>query len=267
MTTQCPTCDHLAWPQTRNRWATRVYRTLTAAALAIWLAPAFWWTAAAPAQAQNTDTMADVKALPVVQQDRPATVRLIIGIDVSAGSPFLSDRAFARKTARRITDRIARLPRGAVLSLRTFGAPAGDDKLEIDRRIIRRKNATDAANLLDAIIAGMPQLAEGGKIEPADQSNIIGFLETVSRRVDCGLERTIIILATDGFEQSEYADLGGGGSLPSPASPFFEGCARLEMLGLGRGGRSPRLTNEVVKAWTAWAQAAGFTVFLGLDDW
>lgn len=217
----------------------------------------------APPESEGAATVQDV-----AQQGRPATVRLIIGIDISAESPFLSDRSFARKTAERITERVERLPSGSEVSFRTFGAPAsGAARLDIDRRILRRSEANDAARLLNALIAGMPQLTENGTISAQTESNIIGFLQTTSRRLDCSAERTLIVLATDGFEDSEYGNLREGGNLPTPERPLFERCARLEMLGLGRGGGSPRLTDQVVQAWTEWAEAAGFTIFLGLDDW
>ncbi len=206
--------------------------------------------------------------LPVSSQDRKVSERLVIGVDISEGSPFLTDEQFAKKTAERIGNRIERLPLGAVASLRSFGAHSTmDASLELDRFIGRGRSGRQAAIFLRAIIAGMPKLASSGKIKAQSASNILGFLQTVSRRVDCAGERTTIIIATDGLEDSEYAKLASDDSLPAPASPMFEGCARLEMLGLGRGGGSARLTTRVIEAWEAWGEAAGFRSVVILDNW
>ncbi len=193
---------------------------------------------------------------------------VIVGVDVSVGSPFISDDAFADKTARRIAERIATLPTGSKVSLRSFGAHSTlDTSLEIDRRVTRSNPAEATAALFQPIIAGLPKLARDGKIEAQNESNIVGFLQTVSRRTDCSRERTVIVLATDGVEESEFADLKSDKTLPAPEEAIFKDCARLEMLGVGRGHGSARFTDRLIKAWEAWAQAAGFLRFVGLDTW
>ncbi|MGF1457042.1 MAG: hypothetical protein ACFB6R_16880 [Alphaproteobacteria bacterium] len=206
--------------------------------------------------------------LPVSSQERRVSERLVIGIDISEGSPFLSDEAFTRKTAARIGDRIERLPRGALVSLRSFGAHSTmDTSLELDRSIGRGRSGAQASMFLRAIIAGMPTLVESGRIKAQAESNIIGFLQTVSRRIDCANERTVVLIATDGLEDSEFGKFATDDRLPAPETPLFEGCTRLEMLGLGRGGGSARLTARLIEAWDAWGQAAGFRTVILLDNW
>ena len=43
--------------------------------------------------------------------------------------------------------------------------------------------------------------------------------------------------------------------------------ATLVILGLAQGVNDPRETQRLRDEWTAWAQAAGFKSFIGLNDW
>lgn len=78
---------------------------------------------------------------------------------------------------------------------------------------------------------------------------------------------TGIILASDGIEDSEFARLATGGSLPAPDRQLYRGCARLTIYGLGQGSGSPVTTQRLRNQWTNWAQHAGFSAFEGLNDW
>ena len=79
---------------------------------------------------------------------------------------------------------------------------------------------------------------------------------------------TTIILASDGIEDSDYARLGRADShLPPPEGRPFKGCAELDVLGLGEGTKSPRVTTRLRSEWSDWAGAAGFARFQGLNDW
>ncbi len=193
---------------------------------------------------------------------------LVIGIDVSENSPFVTDDVFAGKTARRIAERIAALPMRSKVSFRSFGAHSTTDVvLEFDREISRNQTPQATASFIRALIAGMPEIVRNGTLEVHGRSDILGFLGTMARSIDCAATRTVVIVATDGFEDSEFARMSDGGTLPDEAAGAFSGCARLEMLGLGRGGGSPSLTQRIVEEWKAWGEAAGFTTVIALDSW
>ncbi len=203
-------------------------------------------------------------------QTRPAggPNHVIIGIDISVDSPFLTDDQFAAKTGRRIARRISVLPPRSTVTLRSFASHSTTDQtLEINRTITTGQSAQRTAEFIEKIVAGVPTLVRNGRLKAQDESNIVGFLESQSRGVDCAARRTVIVLATDGVEQSEYADLKTDQALPAPRSPIFDQCARLEMLGMGRGHGSPALTARLVAAWNDWAGTAGFLTFVGLDTW
>ena len=79
---------------------------------------------------------------------------------------------------------------------------------------------------------------------------------------------TTVILASDGIEDSEYARLDREDSrLPLPDGHPFRGCAELQILGVGQGTRSPSETMRLRAQWGRWAEQAGFSRFLGLNDW
>ncbi len=202
------------------------------------------------------------------QSTPPPPFHLVIGIDVSTGSPFVTDMSFSEKVAKRIAEAVEALPVRAKLSIRSFSAHGLVVKeLDVDRQITARQSAERTAVFVETLISKVPQLAENGQITVNPQSDILGFLYTMSRAVDCEVTETVFILATDGFEESEYAKLTNGDTLPVPDGAPFASCARLEMLGLGRRGGSPTLTNKVIGEWTSWAEKAGFETFIGLDSW
>ncbi len=199
---------------------------------------------------------------------RAEPYHLIIGIDISEGSPFTSDRGFAAKTAKRIGARVGKMPMRSQVTFRTFGAHSTTDaNLDIDRELSRNQTPEATQVFLEAIISGIPELVAQNRLQAQQGSNIIGFLTSMSRMAQCDDRRTVFVIATDGLEDSEYADMAEGASLPAPSPPRFQNCARLELLGLGRGGGSPELTNRVIEEWRSWGDQAGFALTVGLDTW
>lgn len=196
---------------------------------------------------------------------RPQTV--IIGLDMSKSNPLVEDKAYAARVAKRTASEIDHLPLKSRVMLRTFGSyDTSANALKIDEVISSRSKPRAVAEGMSAIIAAVPRLIEEGKLQAQGYTNAVSFLETMSQLVDCETSDVHVILLTDGFEDSEYAKLSSGGSLPAPER-LYPGCAELTMLGLGQGGGSPTATKRLRDQWAGWAKTAGFEKFTGLYDW
>ncbi|ABS63247.1 hypothetical protein Plav_1628 [Parvibaculum lavamentivorans DS-1] len=196
---------------------------------------------------------------------RPQTV--IVGLDLSKSNPLVMDAAYAARVGQRTADELDTLPVRSRIMLRTFGSyDSSANALKIDEVISSRAKPETVAEGIGALISAMPKLVGEGKLKAQGYTNIVSFLETTSQLVDCEASDVRIILLTDGFEDSEYAKLAGGGSLPRPQA-LYPGCAELMMLGVGQGGGSPTVTKRVSAQWQGWAEAAGFRKFTGLYDW
>src|SRR5690606_5259505 len=101
--------------------------------------------------------------------------------------------------------------------LRTFGSyDSGANALKIDEVISARAKPQSVAEGMGALITAVPKLVSEGKLKAQGYTNVVSFLETMSQLVDCEASDVHIILLTDGFEDSEYAKLAQGGSLPRP---------------------------------------------------
>lgn len=196
---------------------------------------------------------------------RPQTV--IIGLDMSKSNPLVEDKAYAARVAQRTAAEIDHLPLKSRVMLRTFGSyDTSANALKIDEVISSRSKPQAVAEGISAIIGAVPRLIEEGKLQSQGYTNAVSFLETMSQLVDCDASEVHVILLTDGFEDSEYAKLANGGSLPAPER-LYPGCTELTMLGLGQGGGSPTATKRLREQWAQWAKAAGFETFTGLYDW
>lgn len=248
-------------------WAPLALVTITAAAFAagvdVQTAPV---NEAAPAKAQM---------LPV--QDRPVET-LIIGIDLSRSNPVIKDKAFAAKVAGRIQPMIEGLGPKSKIVLRTFGTyDVSVNQLKLDQSIAAKRNlAPDVAKLVAGIIAGVPTLVANGKLKAQNETNIVAFLDNMSKVAQCKTT-TRVILATDGIEDSELANLNRKGKdglpvLPAPkakpdGSAPFKGCEEFVILGLGQGTDSPQKTQFLTDEWARYATAAGFKKATLLNDW
>lgn len=200
---------------------------------------------------------------------KPKPVHLVIGLDLSKSNPLVADDAYARKVAERLAPLVARLEPRSLVTLRTFGAydPTANN-LRLDRVISSKNPKEEVARVVEGIVAGVPTLVANGKLNMQMTTNIVPFLENMAEVVDCKAHRVEIYLVTDGLEDSEYARLADQRSaLPAPAEKLFARCQKLEILGLGLGGKSPGLTNHLRAQWSGWAKAAGFKEFHGLNDW
>jgi len=200
--------------------------------------------------------------------DAPARVRtVVIGLDMSKSNPLVEDAAYAARVGQRAASELDELPLRSHVMLRTFGSyDTSANALKIDEVISTRAKPKAVADGIGALISAVPELVAQGKLQAQGYTNVISFLENTSQLVDCDASDVTIILLTDGFEDSEYAKLARGGSLPHPAS-LYPGCAELMMLGVGQGGGSPSVTKRVREQWATWAEAAGFRKYTGLYDW
>lgn len=196
---------------------------------------------------------------------------LVIGIDLSTSNPLIRDEAFAYRVSERIRPLIANLAPHSRVLLRSFGSynSAANSPLTLDIVIApKTARAEDMATLIGSVVAGVPQMVRKGKIQAQNATNIVPFLLNVANVVDCRAMPTQVILASDGVEDSQVANLSRRSStLPAPNVAPFPGCEELTILGIGRGLNSPGDTERLRGEWAFWAQAAGFQRFNGLNDW
>jgi hypothetical protein len=208
---------------------------------------------------------------PVGYQDeaeRPAE-RIVVGIDLSKSNPLTDSPEFAAKVGARVAQMISKLGFASEVHVRTFGSfDATANPFYFDTLISARSRPEAVASDVQRLIAGTPALVASGKWKTQGRTNILAFLDNVSRSQGCGGMPTTIVLATDGIEDSQFARLDDASDhLPDPDGKPFAGCAELQILGLGEGTRSPVKTARIRAEWTRWAREAGFGKFEGLNDW
>ncbi|MFW6027483.1 MAG: hypothetical protein ACOC91_01615 [bacterium] len=193
----------------------------------------------------------------------------VIGLDLSQGNPLVISDVFSGKAGRRIAAMITDLPMRSKVTLRTFGSySVNANPLQFDRVISRRHPPDQVREIVKGIVSGVPKLITDGRLKTQQQSNIMAFLLNMAQITDCSAAKTTVVLVTDGLEASEVARLNGGDDgLPPPPSALFEGCRRLEILGLGQGLASVEETRRLRQIWQEWATQAGFQSFRGLNDW
>ena len=196
---------------------------------------------------------------------------IVIGVDLSTSNPLIRDPGFAAKVAERIRPVISNLaPRSRVI-LRSFGAynSSANSTLTFDITIApKTARADDIAKLVSGVVAGIPQMVQQGRLQAQFETNIVPFLLNMSKVVDCRAMPVHILLASDGVEDSQVANLARrNATLPAPAAAPFPGCEELQILGIGRGLNSPADTERLYGEWQYWSQRAGFKSFIGLNDW
>jgi hypothetical protein len=202
------------------------------------------------------------------EADRPAS-RVVIGIDLSKSNPITENPEFAAKVGARVAAIVSKLGFASEVHVRTFGTfDATANPFYYDTMISARSRPEAVASDVERLIAGTPMLVSSGKWKAQGRTNILAFLDNVSRSEGCGGMPTTIILATDGIEDSQFARLDDAQDhLPDPDGRPFAGCADLQILGLGEGTRSPMKTARLRAEWTRWSHEAGFGHFEGLNDW
>lgn len=203
------------------------------------------------------------------QEAALAPRRVVIGLDLSKSNPLVADPDFAAKVAGRIANVVAGLGFASEVHVRTLGNyDASSNDFYFDAVISTRNRPEKVAAEIRKLIAGTPLLVRHGKWRAQDHTNVLAFLDNVSQSIGCAAMPTTIILASDGIEDSEYAHLARAQShLPAADGRPFAGCAELQILGLGQGTRSPIETVRLRREWSGWAKSAGFSKFLGLNDW
>jgi hypothetical protein len=200
--------------------------------------------------------------------ERPVE-RIVIGIDLSSSSPLTKYPAFAAKVANRVAGVVRNLGFASEVHVRTFGSfdPTAN-AYYYDAQISTRRRPEAVANDVQRLIAGTPELVARGRWRVQGRTNILAFLDTVARSQGCAGLPTIVVLASDGIEDSQFARLDDPSDhLPDPDGRPFAGCVGLSILGLGVGTNSPIKTARLRYEWMRWAQAAGFARFEGLNDW
>ena len=194
--------------------------------------------------------------------------RVVIGLDLSRSNPLVDNPAFASRVAQRVAGIVSRLGMASEVHIRTFGSyDPSSNSFAYDTVISVRARPEQVAAEVQRLIAGTPQLVASGRWRSQQRTNILAFLDNSIRAVGCGGMPTTVILASDGIEDSEYAQLSRGDSLPPPDRRLYRGCTRLVIYGLGQGSGSPMLTSRLRFQWDSWAHAAGFGQFEGLNDW
>jgi hypothetical protein len=196
---------------------------------------------------------------------------IVIGVDLSASNPLLRDDGFAQKVAARVQPYISNLAPRSRLILRSFGAynSSANNTLSLDVLIApKTARAEDMATLIGSVLANVPTMVRQGRLQEQSSTNIVPFLMNISKVVDCRAMPVHVILATDGVEDSQVADLSRRrGTLPAPQGAPFAGCQELMLLGVGRGLGSPSDTERLRNEWATWARSAGFRNYVGLNDW
>jgi hypothetical protein len=194
--------------------------------------------------------------------------RVIIGLDLSLSNPLVDDKAFAARVGMQVANTVRNLGMASEVHVRTFGSydPSANN-FAYDTVISVRARPEAVAAEIQRLIAGTPRLVSSGRWRPQQTTNIVAFLDNSVRAQGCRGMPTTIILASDGIEDSDYTKLNRGGHLPPPDRRLFRGCSALIIYGLGQGAGSPVLTNRLRSEWENWAREAGFTTFLGLNDW
>jgi len=194
--------------------------------------------------------------------------RLIVGLDLSLSNPLVDDPAFAARVAARIADQVRNLGFASEVHIRTFGSyDPSSNNFAYDTVLSVRARPEAVAAEVQKLIANTPRLVATGRWRSQRTTNILAFLDNITRAVGCGGMPTTIILASDGIEDSDYTRLDRGGHLPAPDRRTFRGCTALTIYGLGQGTGSPLLTSRLRSEWDGWARAAGFSRFEGLNDW
>ena len=194
---------------------------------------------------------------------------ILVGLDLSRSNPLTVDARYAAKVAQRVGPMIKPLKPHDEVKIRTFGSyDPREQPLHIDQVISARNLPDDVAEVVQGIIAGVPTLVERGTLKTQSSTHILAFLDNMAQVADCKERDTTIVLASDGIEESDEARLSSvRGTLPKPQGKPFEGCKSLQILGLGVGQKNPALTIHLREEWAAWAKAAGFEEFEGLNDW
>jgi hypothetical protein len=178
-------------------------------------------------------------------------IELAILVDVSASNPLVSSQEQASRIANDIAPFFDLLTEGSRVTMATFGAY--DLTRNPMRQFVVSTRARPSAIKQGVLseIQNLPVYAQTGKLQPQERTNIVAALEDIAGRADCQAFRTLVIVATDGIENSEYGQLP-----PKNAKPIFKGCAEIHFIGIN--GVSAKHTQQLIAEWQRWSNEAGF---------
>lgn len=194
---------------------------------------------------------------------------LTIALDVSTSNVIVENDVMAAKAGRKAAEMISSLDNGDRVRIRTFGSYSqSDNPLRLDITVSRRMPTRRIGESVERLIASLPELVESGRLPAGGTTHITAFLEEEAALLSCGSRATTLVLFTDGIEASPETSperlAEGQSALPAPAPDVLRGCA-LSLYGIGEttGGAERARTENLIAAWTAWADQAGatFTAF------
>lgn len=201
--------------------------------------------------------------------------RLVIGLDLSESNPLVANEQYAAKLSERVGDKIRSLSLKSEVLIRTFGVvDSTRNTLQINEIVSMRNRPEAIARSAEVLISNVPGLVAQGQFETQEETNIIGFIQTMVQAIGECETKTTFILLTDGLEDSSYARLKDPNAhLPlveiKPPDDRRRKCHELQILGLGEGLNNVVEVERIRTEWQNWATGRGrpFKRFIGLRDW
>ncbi len=200
---------------------------------------------------------------------------LIIGLDISDSAPLAIEQAIANRAAKLVGSRIASMKKGDSVRLRSLGTyGTAEQALYVNIKLSRKARPHKVSKALEQLVSSLPALVKKGRLKLQNETNIIGFLETIAPSLDCTKKPTTILILSDGIEHSAYIKgrdlLLGKKKLPAPSGPILKGCS-LEMRGLAQQNKKlksdPRWFARLNKNWARFAKAAGVAHFKAFAEY
>lgn len=192
----------------------------------------------------NALTVSAILSVPSFVQGQETHVAILI--DGTGSYALMHDETLAQRIVR---DAINRLPAFGMRDRITV-APIGDYSAHnpiTEAQVSRRFPPDGVAQAVRQLLLTFPDMIRS--IGEPTSTNIVGALERMSRRIDCGASEGHLLVLTDGIET--------GQSMTLPNSPIFEGCASFTMIGVM--GQTPAQTQELGDFWMQWCAQAGFS--------
>jgi len=200
---------------------------------------------------------------PAVADDQRTPRDLMIALDVSTSNVIVESDVMAAKAGREAAEMILTLGNGDRVRIRTFGSYSqSENPLRLDITISRRMPAHRVAASVERLIASLPELVESGRLPAGGTTHITAFLEEEAALLSCGTRLTALALFTDGIEASPATSpeqlASGQAALPAPNGDVLQGCG-ISLYGIGEttGGADRARTQNLINAWTEWADQAG----------
>ena len=197
---------------------------------------------------------------PVAQDTTPRTV--IVAIDLSSSAPAASHEGYAASAGQWVATRLRQLEYRDRIQVRTLGAYDAERNLfQRDFELNRSNRPNRIAAAVGQLIAGLPTHISDGRLQIQEQTNLLAFIDDMSRAYPCRQNRVEFILVSDGIESSALANAyelsrSTSGGFPAPRPGSLEGCS-LTIIGLGQGIQDPNRVNRLRQLWSEWAAAAG----------